>query len=786
MTGDRLALFENLLGEAFEHFARAEPTVVWASLPAGNGDERAGRHEVSFPWPCHVVNSTGDLGPAVAERLAAGPVLLVPPWGRLAGQGVQHGRNEHEIALLDCVPAGPDSLLAVLMPASTLTSQQARLVREELAARWRPVLLLYASGVLPGIHPSFLVVAAFLCPWSAHPQPLRIFQVPVRPDSSAVAEDFRRLLKRSGGRGQFGYVLRDIPPPGDSLAFERHDPALAARKAELSVFGAAVTLDEIFELPASGMVLATPDLLCDASVPGAARIVTGRDLRRDGTIAPADEQTKWALIPPGQRLHAGDILMPQIFRSSDHGGLAVAEISDPDLPAVASNTVITLRPKRILQAPERLLILGFLRSPLARNLAAASTGGSVHLNRSALRELHLPQPDEALSTALDDLAKAVGLFETWRSEAEMLLGSVFTDTSSKDTRARIVSQGRIIRLRSDAAALLDDGSYIVRTRFPYPVAYRWREVEAAVSARSFKAAHEAILEAAEVLLCYAANLGLAVAHGTTLHLGVVKAIRARLLSGRSGLGFGDWTAVLEEIRDGRASRKASDVNPIAGLRSLLAQPDADAARQRLSDRRNDEAHLRRAGSVELPSAVDSSLADLTTLLQAANFLSDLPLIHVTAVHWDSLQKLATVNYRELMGDHPVVPTRSMAYDAPDVEVGSMYIIDGQRGLHLLRPFLTGRVCPKCRNWSTFHVDGAAHGMVTFKSLEHGHTVEDATLEDPLRRVGLLLFHCNGYRVSPRPQRRRAITHIRPRRSPDPASQARPTEQPDLGDVLALA
>ena len=131
MTSDRPTLFQGLLDEAFEHFAQAMPTVIWASPPAGNVGEPTGRYEIPFSWPCRVVNSAEELGPAVAELLATGPVLLLPPWGRrLTGQGVQRGRNEHEIALLDCFPADPDSLLAVLMPASTLTSQQARSVRE--------------------------------------------------------------------------------------------------------------------------------------------------------------------------------------------------------------------------------------------------------------------------------------------------------------------------------------------------------------------------------------------------------------------------------------------------------------------------------------------------------------------------------------------------------------------------------------------------------------------------------------------------------------------------------
>ena len=98
-----------------------------------------------------------------------------------------------------------------------------------------------------------------------------------------------------------------------------------------------------------------------------------------------------------------------------------------------------------------------------------------------------------------------------------------------------------------------------------------------------------------------------------------------------------------------------------------------------------------------------------------------------------------VSYRELIGDHPVVPTRTITYDQPGIEVESLYIIDGQRMLYLLRPFVIGTACPKCRNWSTFHIDGIANRKVSFKSLEHGHPMEDPTLDYALKHVGLLLF-----------------------------------------------
>jgi hypothetical protein len=125
--------------------------------------------------------------------------------------------------------------------------------------------------------------------------------------------------------------------------------------------------------------------------------------------------------------------------------------------------------------------------------------------------------------------------------------------------------------------------------------------------------------------------------------------------------------------------------------------------------------------------------------QAASFLSDLPLMHVTSARWDEFKKLATVRYRELMGDHPVVPTRTITYDEPGIEEDSMYIMDGQRRLCLLRPFLAGSTCPECRNWSTFHIDRSADGKIEYKSLEHGHPKEDALLDEALPYVGLLLL-----------------------------------------------
>ena len=160
-VSSQLRLFEGLLSEAFECFAQATPTVISVKSNGEGGEGAADSFEVPFSWPRHEVGTLAELGSAVAEVLATGPVLVMPPWEQRTEHGDQLSRYEHEIFLMICARNGRDSVLAVLTPGSTWTSRQAQPVRQELARRWRPILLLYATGVLPGIHPSFTLAAAF-------------------------------------------------------------------------------------------------------------------------------------------------------------------------------------------------------------------------------------------------------------------------------------------------------------------------------------------------------------------------------------------------------------------------------------------------------------------------------------------------------------------------------------------------------------------------------------------------------------------------------------------------
>ncbi|WP_433724569.1 hypothetical protein ACQP0C_27695 [Nocardia sp. CA-129566] len=553
--------------------------------------------------------------------------------------------------------------------------------------------------------------------------------------AEAVRADFVRLLKRSGGRGEFGYVLRNAPQPQVGLDFDRDDPAIKTRKEGLSGFGGVVALGNLYQFgnPLRQRQLMT-EWRCERTDSGAVRILGGRDVGRDGHVAAPREESMWGQPPEHFHVAVGDVLIRSMYAPGYDGGLILATVKSEDLPAAAVDSVLILQPREDLSALQADFAMRFLRTPLALTLLNRRR---VTVTRQGLAQLVVPQPDEDLADALDGLTVVKERLEHWRAQADDILGSVFLDENPVDARARVIESGRTLRMRVEAGSLLDDLGYTVRTRFPYPVAARWRMAEALQSAAPSMEAYGAILDTTEILLCYGALLALALTREAGVELGSANDIRTKLRGGRTGPGMGEWVAVLNELATSRRLRSLTPSNPLGDLRSMLAEKDVEAARQRLTQRRNDEAHMRGVDPIDLPDAVHEAGEDLRRLLEAARFLTDWPLVHVTGVRWDSLIRTSYVEYRELMGDHPIVPTSSEHQPNSELEVGSLYLRGHERRLHLLRPFLVGRPCPVCRTWSTFHIDRAPKGTVVLKSLEHGHICEDRTLVDAARIGGVL-------------------------------------------------
>ncbi|MCX4745198.1 hypothetical protein OG455_06630 [Kitasatospora sp. NBC_01287] len=735
ISGQLSPLLQNLLAWSFANLAGSAPSVL--ADEAENGDRFLRAPE---QWATHHEPKGERFSARAAELLSQGPVLLLPSWERLprTSKRMQPPRFAFEPVLRGLQPAGPDSLLGVVLPAEVFDSEALWAVdlRTALAERWDILVLLYGQGSVTGMNNSLVISAVLLRPRGAHQPPLKLFRFSGRDAQDAVEKDYQSLLGRGGGRTRHGYVLRDRPDPSASLAFEVHDPKIAELRAALAAYGSVTPLGDLYQqLPAVNLATDV-GWICAAEDLGAVRLLGGRDITRDGETAPASEDTAWGRVPDTHLLAPGDLVVRAVGQPSDPGGLILAEVTAQDLPAAATHMVLPLRPREGLDPKLLAFAVMFLRTPAARSLTMWS---GFRLTGSKLRALTIPQPDDALTKALDDVTAARDRLRVWQAEAETLLASVFLERTPAAARDNIIRSGQTLRLRVEAAALLDDLGHTVRTRFPYPVASRWRETEADISAGPSQATYATILDTAEVLLCYVAQLALALARTAGIELGAAADIKDKLASGRSGPGLGDWASVLQEVATSRKLKQLPSEHPLLKVRTLLADHGTADARKRLNDRRNDQAHQRRIDAVDLPRAITEALADLTHLLQSARFLADWPLIHLTAVRWNTLTRTAKVEYREMTGDHPVVPISTMTVARNDLESGSLYLRDSEHELHLLRPFLIGRDCPACRLWSTFHVDRVPRDRVVLKSLEHGHVLDDDTadLRTSLQHVHLL-------------------------------------------------
>lgn len=479
------------------------------------------------------------------------------------------------------------------------------------------------------------------------------------------------------------------------------------------------------------------DSVCGPADSGAVRLIWLKNIGRDGVIAEPDpEVDDWRSDAP-ERLHlrAGDILLSSVISGRPKAAL----VQEADLPAVAVRSLFVLRPTKPLSAEHARLILAFLRSDTVGALAAGSPFQQ-HLRLSQLKALELPNEDQALSAALADLAAAGQRLGEMAAEAGALAESVFDRSASpEEARRLIIATGQLTRLRSVAAAQLDDPDFIIRTRYPYPIALRWRNVEAQKSADGQDDAqakeYAAVLKTAETLLGYSALLTTALAHEAGITCKAIKAFKGKIATGIGGPGFGDWQRILQQIGAAEGMSDLPPEHPLHELAALLADDEAEVACRSLGTKRNSRAH----GREDLPAVSASKLNEahdgLRFLLDRARFLADLQLLDVTNVVWDRHEQSDTVTFRRLMGDHPVVPTENLCHAGPGRIATSLYLADRDQGLHPLSPFLTCEKCEGCATLSLFHADKEERVLLQ-TSLDHGHFYPYQADERALRAVGL--------------------------------------------------
>jgi len=609
-----------------------------------------------------------------------------------------------------------------------------------MAENWQIQMVASLSGGVPGIRPDFRFAITDLTAPADSREVLRMFDAPTRLsiEPAPIIADFQRLLRMPGGSSEFGFVLRKRPTGGESLAPNLHDPAVVSRRGGLSDYGETTTLGSLFEIRQSTV---RPEGFLGRGDPRGVnthRVLSGGDIRRDHCIEAPHEDSRWT-DSTECATQGGDIAIRAFYDlRGPVEGFIWARIEAEDTPAVPGPNVIVLRPKPGISNQNLDFVLRYLSSRHVMELSEDPRVGSFRrLHESTLSTWRVPLPDEPLSDAINEVESVRHRVAQWVEEADDIIESLFDDDSATMSRQRVIERSRNVRLRMTAIGNIETLSGRVRTQYPLPIAYSWRMLEVARSNGPSREAYLAMLDAAEHILAFTAGVGLALAREVGQPVSAANDIATARLARRQGPSMSDWCNVLDEL----AGPSFADIDGAIStteFRDFCRNPRNKEARRNLVNRRNDEAHQRRIEEVNISTACDEAFEHLELLLEALTFYLDNTLIIPTTVRWDTFKQSGDLGYRRLAGDHPIVPTQQMPIRTPAVEIGSLYLLDSNAALHLLRPYLVGSNCETCGTFSVFHVDRFLDGVLTLKSIEHGHVVNASSeIVEAVRAVGLL-------------------------------------------------
>ncbi|MEU7985275.1 hypothetical protein AB0B56_10465 [Streptosporangium canum] len=682
---------------------------------------------------------TGDIKQAKDLIIAENTdLILIPPYLRhdkldAATRAGFPRFDLQEVITAVILPELPQSSRVLLIvPDVTVTASSREHARQQMFADWQPDIVMHLENqtIFPDVHSALRLAVVRLISRKKTNLKQRLVKISGNISADEIARDLRQLLVQEYGRTKYGYVLDDVLPPAASLGFREHHPDRKASHEKLEIIGQTTPLKDLFEVFYGNRI--EPSATGSPSTGGSrGLIVRARHITREGDIVfdlfeSIDATGKRSLKP-------GDLIMREIYRDTQNG-LLVASVPDMQKTLIPAHYTLVLRPREDLPPGGIEFIAAYLRSGYADTILGLESG-QLHISLRRLLELPVPQPNAAMRQAIADLRYAADLFLRWRNESLTVVRQIFDEQDLDRAQSRAISVGRRVRQRASAAASLDDLGTRLRARLPYPLAVRWRRVEAS---RPDGAGYDEILGSAEALLCFCAIVGWLMARYSGIDIPYLQNIRQRFKTTGHGMNFGDWVSILGNLASRRNRHRISSDTPFRDVIELLSDKEIDRARRELKSRRDGSAHGRRPEPGEISDVYSSLRADLEVLFAGAEWLSEYSLRLVIETRWDSLAGVAEVTYRELMGDHAVVPESSQRLDEI-LETGSLYLVDRLGRYHLLRPLMHAGICPTCRRLAVFVFDRwhASSDVAEYRALDHGHTLEVPGAADALRSVGFL-------------------------------------------------
>lgn len=670
--------------------------------------------------------SPDEHGNELAKLITDGPENLVLVWDfQVVNKSISRKSRYHLALQTVLAKMVRGSKLLTFIPESFLYSASLMAIRA-LICEFGWVRLIFnspadklgefSSGVIRGIHPGFRLCGILieLSEQTAH-SATQFFQFkPEVPPTKSLLE-LTNLLGSQRGGCKFGFSR--VPPLDPEIPWlpDYHSPTTRKKEDMLSQLGSVVQLGQLATFHAS-RAAGSPQSTSERKKK--LKTIRGRDIHNDGSITPTISDSYESNL----QLQEGDL----IFRSILPPGapLAFYEIQVGDLPVFAEANTFVVRPLQTLTKQQRFLLVTFLASKVARDLLDVRSGG-ISLVPGIIRQLPVPFANEEVSRALEAIDDAKSLFSSWLQEAQEAQDQIFRD-ALRDPLDPLLTSGRRLRQIAKTGKLVNDLSHRVRTLFPFPVALRWRKVE---GAHDDLEGYVEILDAAEALFGFLGSLTLGILLSEAAPLPKKCAEIGKALSNGKGITMGDWKSLLDECA---ANVPPSSKGALPEILSAWQNQETQGFVKTFLAKRNDHAHGRGPKFPSLQTKFQEAKSELLNLIRMFDCLTDYRLRYVEETRRDSIRQLTNYRYRDLIGDHDVVPLKSGVSEDPDLETHSLYLVSRDRTMKLLRPLLSRLNCQHCGHWSILCLDGPGPRL---KSLEHSHHMDVPELKDAFSLLG---------------------------------------------------
>ena len=567
---------------------------------------------------------------------------------------------------------------------------------------------------------------------------IKFFKIPSdNTQEEHIARDLKQLITQPAGKTRYGYVFNGTLEPNYPCSFDFYSEETERLRAQSSVLGEKVSLGEIADVY-NGFRPSNRNRGPGPRASSGFDFICGRDITPDGRVNLDELRHQERSSENVTFLEDGDICIRDVFTENSERGFVVAEFKGDGRQVTFGNGVIVVRPKPFLTLPQRHVLLCYLRSPVAGRLSVAKgsrLGGLLRIFPSMLRDYPVPLAGKELTSALEAIAEARNAFRSWQDDCSQAEQAIMMMTDAEDVKREILSAGQLARQRHTAGTQVEELDFRIRTQFPHPIAYLWRESQ--VDSPNHYGQFRDILKTAEAATCFLAQLGILMARTTGKDIKYLPTIAERL-RGKSGTNFGDWFAILQELNESRKFRDLPSSAPFSGLTTMFQAEGIKDSLQSLMRERNDDSHGRVNHSTVNATDVERSANLLENLFAGMDFLTDYKLVQITETRYDALLKTTNYQYRNLSGDHPLPSVHKGTSERQDLEAESLYMIDQNEELHLFRPLLHYLECPGSHHLSTFYLDTyeGKGDEVTLKSFERSSTRQESFAMH-FQAVGLL-------------------------------------------------